>query len=125
MKGYIQYLKIFYFIEIVLGLIITIYMTMFMAMMATDSPSSTIIHMISGGFIGFLVVFLPTVLLPGLAIKELGKYEVQRKLKLNILNTIIVFFTILMPLAFLNFFILYKIRIHNKTQEPIVNPKAG
>jgi hypothetical protein len=85
--------------------------------MATDSLSSTVVHMIIGGFTGFLVVFLPTVLLPILAIKELGKYEVKRKLIFNALSTITVLFTILMPLAFLNFFILYKIRRHNKTQE--------
>jgi len=114
MKGSVQYLKIFYFIEIIFGLLITIYVTMFTAAMATDSPDSTITHMIAGGFFGFLLVFLPSVLLPILAIKELGKFEIQRKLLFNILNTIIIFFTILMPLAFLNFFILYKIKRHNK-----------
>jgi len=62
MEGKIKYLKISLKIEIVFGIIISLFMALFLGTMATDSPSSTYLNFAMGAVIGFLFVFLPTVL---------------------------------------------------------------
>jgi Na+-driven multidrug efflux pump len=78
--------------------------------MATDSPKSTLVHFILGGSVGFLIVFFPSVLLPFFSIKEVNKYTENRRLTLNIINSIIVFVLIFFPLAIVQFYFIYKIR---------------
>lgn len=87
----IKYLTIFYWIMIAFGLYKSAFLTLFMATMATDSPSSTISNAILGGIFGFSVVFIPFVLIPFLAIRELKNYTEKRKLIFNNIFSVIAF----------------------------------
>lgn len=110
MDKYIHYLKVSYRVEIAVGFLISSFMTLFMATMATDSPNSTYMHMILGGIFGFIFTATPTILIPILAIKELKNYTIKRKLLFNIINGVIVLFFIFFPLAIWQFYMLYKMR---------------
>jgi len=84
-------------------------MALFLGVMATDSPSSTMLDMVLGAVFGFLVVLIPMVGLPLLSKRELQNYKTNKKLLFNIINSVLIFFTMFMPLALFNFYIFYKL----------------
>ena len=106
----IKYLKISYIIEMILGALMAAFMTLFLGVMATDSPSSSDLDFVIGALIGFVVVAVPTILIPLLAINELNNFKVKRRLIFNIINAIIVLIVVFAPLAFWQFYMLYKIK---------------
>ena len=110
MQKYIKYLKISYEIEMILGIIFSCFVSFFLGIMSTDSPSSTYLDFILGIVFGFLIIAIPSISIPYLAIKELNDYETKRKLIFNIINIIFIFFFLFMPLALWQFYMLYKIK---------------
>lgn len=110
MEGKIKQLKVSLIIEIVFGSILSIFMALFLGTMATDSPSSTYIDLAIGAAIGFLIIFLPTVLLPYFGIKELKKFEHKKAIIINSINSIVVLLFVFPPLAFWQFYVLYKLK---------------
>jgi|GEM_PF-5423233 len=110
MEGEIKYLKVSLKIEIVLGIIISIFMALLLGTMATDSPSSTYLNFAMVAVIGFLVVFLPTVLLPYFSIKELNKFNQKKSIVINSINSTVVFLFVFFPLALWQFYLLYKLK---------------
>ncbi len=113
MQKYIKYLKISYQIEMVLGIVAAGFMSFFLGIMATDSPSSTYFNFAFGAIFGFSAIAIPSVLIPFLAIKELNNYEIKGKLLFNIINAAFIFISIFMPLALWQFYMLYKIKQQN------------
>jgi len=79
-------LKSLLIIEIIIGLFGASFLAIFVGIMATDSPSSTYLHMAGGGLVGFMIVFVPSVLLPYLSIRELRNYTENKKIVLNIIQ---------------------------------------
>ncbi|MDD5359643.1 MAG: hypothetical protein PHI02_05195 [Sulfurovaceae bacterium] len=133
MKNQIKYLKFYYWIIIVFGAIITIKATFWIRATSVNFETLNISHFAFSG-IGFILTFIPLVLLPLLAIKELDSFKEKNKLKVNmILVVIFLFFTInlfkkidshvlsLIPILFITaqIYILYKIKneANNKTTE--------
>jgi len=110
MENRIKYLKVSYQIEMVLGILVAGYMSIFLGVMATDAPTSTNIHFVFGALFGFTIVAIPTVLMPFLAIRELNNYKEKGKLTFNIINVVIVLAFVFFPLALWQFYILYKIK---------------
>jgi len=110
MKGFFKYLTVFYTIEIILGLFGSVVVGLIVGTMSTDSPSSTQYDFYFGLSLGFLSVFIPAVILPYLAIRELEKFEEKKRLLFNILSAIPALFSILSPFVLFNFFIFYKLK---------------
>ena len=109
MSKYIKYLKISYKIEMFLGFFLASYLSFFLSIMATDSPSSTYINAILGAILGFLIVAIPTIIIPIFAIKELNNYKTKTKLIFNIINAIVMFLYFI-PLGLWQIYMLYKIK---------------
>ncbi|MFY9142282.1 hypothetical protein [Sulfuricurvum sp.] len=110
MEKYIKYLKVSYQIEMVLGILLAGFMSFFLGVMATDAPSATYFHFALGALFGFIIVAIPTMLMPFLAIKELNNYVAKRKLLFNIINAVVVLAFVFFPLALWQFYMLYKIK---------------
>ncbi len=110
MKKIIIALKTLLIIEIIAGLFVASFMALFLGVMATDSPSSTYLHMIGGGTMGFVIVFIPSVLLPYFSIRELKNYAANNKIIVNIINALLLIFCFF-PLGIVCLILLYK--LHN------------
>ena len=102
-------LKITLIIEMIIGFLGACFLALFMATMATDSSASSSFHMFLGGIVGFLIGFVPAVVLPYFALKELKAYQQKENLTLNIINSVLVFILILLPLGLIQFFLIYKV----------------
>jgi len=101
-------LIVLYKVQAVLGIFITLFMTLFMAVMSTDSPSSTIMNAIIGGGITFVLMLFFTVLVPIGAIRELEQYGDRKKLLFNVVDTLVLV-SIFFPAALLQAILLYGI----------------
>lgn len=91
-------LVVLYKVQAVLGIFITLFMTLFIAVMSMDSPSSTTFNAIIGGSITFVVILFFSVLVPIEAVRELEKYENRKKLLFNFTNTVVLI-SIFFPVA--------------------------
>lgn len=107
MDKYIKYLNISYKIEILLGII----MSYFGAIIGPLAVSSLFPNyaLILGMILGFTIIFIPTILIPILAIYELKSFSKNEKLLFNTINIFIVLI-IFFPLALFQSYILYKIK---------------
>ncbi len=110
-------LKVLLIIEIILGILTASFAALFVGIMATDSPSATLLHGIGIGFCVFLVTFLPLVLLPLLSIRELNEYDRNGTITINIVNSIFVFLYFF-PFGVLNIYFVYKIDFMKKSDVP-------
>jgi len=105
----IKILKLLYVIQALVGIILTLWGSFFLAVMSTDSPSSsTATGVISGG-ITFVILLSLGVLLPIAAIRELERWPRERKLLWNWLDVgpMILFF---FPFALWQIYTLWKLR---------------
>ena len=117
----IKALKTLLIVEIIIGLFGASFLALFVGVMATDSPSSTYLHMIGGGIFGFLIVFAPSVLLPYFSIRELKKYNENKKLFLNIFNSLLLLIGFL-PLGVIHLILINKL---NKELNDSLNNKIN
>ena len=113
MSKYIKYIKVIYYIVIIVSAIGASWMAIFLGVMATDAPGSGTFEFTIGFLIGFLIIFIPTSIFPILSIRELNKYEEKRGLIFNYITSIVLLF-IFIPLALLQMYFLYKL---NKSQD--------
>ncbi|MEJ2436521.1 MAG: hypothetical protein P8Y49_01415 [Sulfurovaceae bacterium] len=120
-----NYLKFCYWIIIAFGIMITVKVTFLIGTAPVNSENPNILNFAFSG-IGFILTFIPLVLLPFLAIKELDGFKEKNKLKINmVLVVVFIFFTInlfkridsnilsLIPILFIivQIYLLYKIKI--------------
>ncbi len=115
MDNKIRSLKISFIFETILGVLVALFIAMFVGIMATDSPSSPSNDMIMGGMFAFLIVFAPFVLFSYLSIRELNKYEENNKLLFNIINSLLVF-SIFLPLGIWQLYLIFKL---NNTKQDV------
>ena len=113
MLKYIKYIKIIYILIILLSIAGSLWLALFLGIMATDAPGSGNFEFTIGWLIGFLSIFIPSALFPILSIYELNKYEDKKRLIFNYITSVILLF-IFIPLALLQMFFLYKL---NKSQD--------
>ncbi len=110
MTGYKKGLKIILIIEIIYIFIASCLLGSVVAIMITDSPTTTSKDMIIWGGTTFVSLFVPFVLLPILSIKELVNYNEKKRLWLNITNSIVTTIFIFFPLIIVHLFLIYKIK---------------
>ncbi len=97
MQEHFGYLKVSYKIQIFLGVLIALWAIVF------------------GGVLAFFLT-ASFIILPYLAIKELNNYNDKQKLLFNIINALIVVFSLFLPLGIWQLYMLYKIK-DIKTEE--------
>ena len=105
-------LKTLYKVQMILGSFITLFVTGMVAVMGTDSPSSTAADAILGAFIGFSLSFSLMVLIPLLANRELNNYPAAQKLLFNYLESLVLIF-MLFPVALWQIYVLYTLKKSN------------
>lgn len=110
MTGYKKGLKIIIIIEIVYIFIAACLLGGIVAIMITDSPTTTSKDMMIWGGTTFISVLLPLQLLPVFSIIELEKYNENKRLIFNIINSIVTTIFIFFPLMIVHFFLIYKIK---------------
>lgn len=110
MEKRIQQFKISLYIEVLLGIILSIVLPIFMISLSLDSPETTAFNSFLGAFFSFCLVALPLVLLPVMSIKELNEFPEKNSLFLNYMNTGIVVAFVFFPVAFWQIFIFRKIK---------------
>ena len=89
MQSKIKIMKIALIVQIVIGLVVTGYMVMFLGVMSTDAPTSSYKDVLMGVSIALGLIGLPTVLLPLLSLREIGRFEETKKLHFTYTNAII------------------------------------
>ena len=102
--------------QIVVGVLVTAYMMFYLGVMSTDAPTSNYRDVLMGVSIALGLVGLPTIVLPGLALRELGRYLELKKLPFVYANAIIglIMGTLGNPIFLLfsivEFYFIYKIK---------------
>lgn len=114
MTGYRKGLKIILIIEVVYIFIAACLLGAVVAIMITDSPTTTSKDMMIWGGTTFISVFVPFQLLLILSIIELQKYNENNRLVVNIINSIVTTIFIFFPLMLVHFFLIYKIKNDKK-----------
>ena len=89
MQSKIKNLKTVLKVQVVVGFLITVYMMFLVGVMSTDSPTSSYLDVLGGVAITFAMIGVPTVVLPLLALRELGRFEKMKKLSFTYANAII------------------------------------
>lgn len=110
MTGYRKGLKFVLILEIVYICIAACLLGCVVAIMITDSPTTTSKDMIIWGGTTFMLVFVPFALLPVFSIIELEGYNEKKRLLLNIINSIVTTTFIFFPLMIVHFYLIYKIK---------------
>jgi len=81
-------LRVLYKVEMVLGFIVSLFVTPFVAIMSTDSPSATTSTAVITGVVVFSVLNFLLVLVPLWAVEELDRYSTKKRLVFNIFNAL-------------------------------------
>lgn len=110
MEGNLKYLKWSLVVEIVLGIALSLFMALFIGVMATDSPASGKSHFLAGTLVGFIAVALPTVVFPYFCIRELNSYPVKKSIKANLFHSILVGMAVFFPVALWQIYVLLKLK---------------
>lgn len=100
MENRIKHVKISLYIEILLGIILSIGVPVFIMVLASDATQPTEMNPIFGALLALFMFALPFIVLPFLAIKELDAFAEKGGLFLNYLNTCLVIAFTFFPLAF-------------------------
>jgi len=112
----IKWLKISYTVEMIIGFLMGGFLALMVGVMATDSPTSSDATMYIAGSVTFIIVAVPTIILPLFALKELEDYESSRKLRLNITNSVILIVIggigaiLLLPIGVAQFFFISELK---------------
>jgi len=110
MENRIQYVKITLYIEIILGIVLSIALPIFMLNIAASAAEPTEINPIFGALLAIFMVGMPLILLPILAIKELGRFPSKGTLFLNYLNTCLVIAFVFFPVALLQLYMFKQLK---------------
>jgi len=100
MENRIKHLKISLYIEILLGIILSIGAPILIIMLASNAAQPTEMNPLVGALLAIFMLALPFIVLPFLAIKELDAFSEKGGLFLNYMNTCIVIAFTFFPLAF-------------------------
>jgi hypothetical protein len=85
-------LHVIYKVEMVLGFIVSLFVTPFVAIMSMDSPSATTSAAVITGIVVFSVLNFLLVLVPLWAVEELNRYSTKKRLVFNIFNALCMLF---------------------------------
>lgn len=110
MDNKILYLKNSLIIEMIFGAILAIVLSVYMVSMASANPDAAAINIFLGALFPIVIVALPLVLLPYMAMRELNEYTEQNSLILNYVNSGIAVGFVFFPLAIWQIFTLVKIK---------------
>ncbi|GLS90139.1 hypothetical protein GCM10007916_12060 [Psychromonas marina] len=110
MDNKILYLKRSLIVEIIFGALLAIILSVYMVSMASANPNAATIDIFLGALFPIVIVALPLVLLPYMAIRELNEYEEQNSLILNYVNSGIAVGFVFFPLAVWQIFTLVKVK---------------
>ena len=89
MQSKIKMMKISLIVQLLIGVVVTGYMVLLLGVMSTDAPTSSYKDVLMGVSIALGLIGLPTVLLPFLALRELGRFVQTKKLHFIYTNAII------------------------------------
>lgn len=118
MDDRIKYLKLSLLIEMILGLVLT---SLFAASLGASTVAPSFAagsDYIIGGSYGFVVIFLPVIFFPLLALKELNTFKNRRKLTFNLINSAVVVTLVFFPLSVWQIYMLYKLRSDESDYTP-------
>ena len=101
----VKILKIIYILQACLGFLNTVFVTVMVGVMSTDSPTHTTQFVFLSTILTFVIVFLISVIIPLLSLNELNTMPKKRKILFNTLNTLLLFITFL-PAALLQIYLL-------------------
>ncbi|NPA87358.1 MAG: hypothetical protein GXO01_01510 [Epsilonproteobacteria bacterium] len=102
-------LKTLYSIQIALGGFATIFLTLFLAIMATDAPGSGNKEALLGGLLGFAAGSILMIFLPLKAYQEIEKYP-NGRLIFNYITTIANLFTLNMIFSLIQIALLFELK---------------
>lgn len=94
------WLKVILIAQMVLAIPVAIFISFFLGIMATDSPSAGVESFMLGGVVGFLIIAIPGLGVPFLALRELKNHPNKKWLIFNWIDSFI--FLFLFPVAILS-----------------------
>jgi len=106
----ILFLKRSLIAEIIFGAIAAIAISVYMVSMVNDNPNAATIDMFLGALFPIVIIALPLMLLPFMAIRELNEYGEQKSLLINYVNSGIAVGFVFFPLAIWQIFTLVKLK---------------
>lgn len=113
----ILYLKRSLIAEMVFGAILAIILSVYMVSMASANPNAEAINIFLGALFPLVIIALPLVLLPYMAMRELNEYSDQKSLILNYVNSGIAVGFVFFPLAVWQIFTLVKIKSYQNNTD--------
>lgn len=115
----ILFLKRSLIAEIIFGMVAAIVLAVYMVSLVSDNPNSATIDLFLGALFPIVIIGLPLVLLPYIAIRELNEYSEQKSLLINYVNSGLAVGFTFFPLAIWQIFTLVKLRSYRSEPDNI------